>query len=68
MCKKTIFYGQDSKYVNLKYPNLLSVDDTMAFKGTLYKDEEKTKEIGSSQNTWTIGKGRYTCFFIRYSR
>ena len=54
MCKKTIFYGRGSKYVNIKDPNLLSVGDTITFKGTLYKDEEKTKEIGSSQNTWTI--------------
>ena len=54
MCKKTIFYGRGSKVVDLKNPNLLSVGDTITFKGTLYKDEAQTIVIGISQNTWTI--------------
>lgn len=54
MCEKKIYYDRKTLVKNLKFPNKISVGDTICFTGILYKDKDMTKEIGYSQNVWTI--------------
>lgn len=54
MYKKKIYYDRKTLVKNLKIPDKISIGDTICFTGILYKDKELTKEIGYSQNLWTI--------------